>query len=985
MSQARFDLELDTARQRLSALIQRSDKLPPRDRVLIEEALEAFSTTVEELQVAGEELHQQNEELIAAREELAAEQQRYQDLFEFAPDGYLVTDPEGLIRRANHAASELLGVPAHFLEGKPLGLYIQEPERPALARRLARFRAKDRGRRPADAEWEVHVQPRGGPAFPAALTVAPMYDAQEELAGLRWLLRDIRASKRAEERERLLEQIRGDRDSIESLVTILEQERGILQTIMENTHAQLAYLDADFNFVRVNSAYARGSGYAEKALVGRNHFDLFPDGENQAIFEQVRDTGQAVSFQARPFVHPQRADLGTTYWDWTLVPVKNGDGEIKGLVLSLLDVSDRVRAEATLHRRSQEFQALAENAPDIIARFDRSLRHTYVNPAVEQTTGIPCETYIGKTNRELGMPEALCRLWDESLRQVFATGQQSTVEFGYPTPGGTRYFENRLAPEFTPDGTVESVLAVARDITEHRQAQAQLEAERARLRAIIDNAPEAIVVADAECRIVLANPAAEKIYARPVPYGQGFETHADLALCDAEGEPYDPRDLPLTRSALDGVTFENVEMSVCQPGGERRDLLVSTAPIRDSQGQVNGSVGVFQDISARKGVEQALQKRNRELRLLNKLAGELGATLELPQVFERVGEAICEVTGAQANSIWLWDEERPGWLVCRATLTRQGQQPPPTTRLRSGEGIVGWVAQHGEGTIAHDTARDARFAPRSGPFQIESILAVPLLRRGKVIGVLEALNKVTGSFDVNDRLLLETLANPAATAIDNARLYNQAQTMAIEAERSRLARELHDAVSQTLFSASVIAESLPRIWKRNPERVRGGLAQLQRLTRGALAEMRALLLELRPTALVDANLNDLLQQLIDAFASRTRVPISLRIEGQRTYPPEVQIALYRITQEALNNVVKHARASRVVVSLENRPETVRLRIHDDGRGFDPSAVPPERMGLKILRERASAIDADLEIRTEGGQGTEIVVLWQQLHAEENPR
>jgi PAS domain S-box-containing protein len=140
------------------------------------------------------------------------------------------------------------------------------------------------------------------------------------------------------------EQVR-HRRQIEELATVLQSERNILQIIMENTRTHLAYLDPDFNFVAVNLTYAQGSGYSREALIGRNHFALFPDAENQVIFEQVRDTGKPVEFHAKPFEFPVRPELGTTYWDWTLVPVKGVDGQTNGLVLSLTDVTGQIRAQ----------------------------------------------------------------------------------------------------------------------------------------------------------------------------------------------------------------------------------------------------------------------------------------------------------------------------------------------------------------------------------------------------------------------------------------------------------------------------------------------------------------------------------------------------------------------------------------------------------------------------------------------------------------
>jgi signal transduction histidine kinase len=204
-------------------------------------------------------------------------------------------------------------------------------------------------------------------------------------------------------------------------------------------------------------------------------------------------------------------------------------------------------------------------------------------------------------------------------------------------------------------------------------------------------------------------------------------------------------------------------------------------------------------------------------------------------------------------------------------------------------------------------------------------------------------------------------------------LARQAAETAVAEERNRLARDLHDAVTQTLFSASLVAEVLPRLWERDRGEGERRLDELRELTRGALAEMRTLLLELRPTGLVEADLGDLLGQLAESITGRARIPVDLQIEGQCDLSPDRKVILYRIAQEALNNAAKHAGATRVSVYLRCEPGDVLLRIQDDGRGFDLGAPPPESMGLGIMRERAEAIGARLEISSQEGHGTQVTV------------
>jgi signal transduction histidine kinase/ligand-binding sensor domain-containing protein len=205
-------------------------------------------------------------------------------------------------------------------------------------------------------------------------------------------------------------------------------------------------------------------------------------------------------------------------------------------------------------------------------------------------------------------------------------------------------------------------------------------------------------------------------------------------------------------------------------------------------------------------------------------------------------------------------------------------------------------------------------------------------------------------------------------------LAEKAAQEAVTVERTRLARDLHDAVTQTLFSASLIAEVLPDLWSMSQTEGQKRIEELRQLTRGALAEMRTLLVELRPNALTEIPLPDLLRQLCESLIGRARLPIQLQVRGARRLLPDVQIAFYRLTQEALNNVVKHAKATQATVTL-NMNEPVCLSIVDNGSGFDPATVPPDHLGLKIMRERAEAIGAELSIYSEPGEGTQISITW----------
>jgi two-component system nitrate/nitrite sensor histidine kinase NarX len=258
---------------------------------------------------------------------------------------------------------------------------------------------------------------------------------------------------------------------------------------------------------------------------------------------------------------------------------------------------------------------------------------------------------------------------------------------------------------------------------------------------------------------------------------------------------------------------------------------------------------------------------------------------------------------------------------------------------------------------------------------------VPLAVKGRVIGGMAIAHAEPDTFTTHQANLALTMANQAAITMVNAQLYEQAQTLAALEERQRLAQNLHDAVNQSLFSAGLIAEVLPRLWERNPDEGRQSLEDLRRLTRGAMAEMRGLLAELRPLVLTDTELDELLRQLGDALTGRTNIPVVVTVVGQGalqeqgTLPAAVQVAFYRLCQEAFNNIAKHARASQVAIHLQYEAATVELHIRDDGRGFDPEQIPSGHYGLSMMRERAEAVGARLIVTSRPGHGTEIAIRW----------
>ncbi|HZC79009.1 MAG TPA: histidine kinase, partial [Ktedonobacterales bacterium] len=278
-----------------------------------------------------------------------------------------------------------------------------------------------------------------------------------------------------------------------------------------------------------------------------------------------------------------------------------------------------------------------------------------------------------------------------------------------------------------------------------------------------------------------------------------------------------------------------------------------------------------------------------------------------------------------------------------------------------------------EGT---DTLFAVSNEPLPSPYQ--ALLIVPIVVQDEVYGCLALYYTVQCRFLPEDVALAMAYGDQIALAIANARLQQHIERDAIDAERNWLARELHDTVTQEIFSASLLAQSIPRLWEPHQSAAEHALEELHKLTRGALAGLRMLLFELRPVTLEQVPLPDLLRQLGEVMTTRAGAPVAVCIEGADALllPTAVKPALYRVAQEALANAARHARAHAISVQLcHRRTGRIVLAVEDDGSGFDPVRIPVGHFGLAMMRERAQGIGATLHVKSRPGTGTRVIAEW----------
>jgi signal transduction histidine kinase len=290
-------------------------------------------------------------------------------------------------------------------------------------------------------------------------------------------------------------------------------------------------------------------------------------------------------------------------------------------------------------------------------------------------------------------------------------------------------------------------------------------------------------------------------------------------------------------------------------------------------------------------------------------------------------------------------------------------------------GLLGATLEETASWRVDDIRRDPRFEgwPDLHP-EMRAFMGVPIRSRGRVIGAFYLTNTAPArSFSDADQRVIELLAAHAAVAIENARLFERSRELSVISERNRLARELHDSVTQTLFSLDLTAAAAATLVERDPAKARAELLRLQELARSAIAEMRSLVFELRPPELESDGLVPTLRKHVEILRRVHRADVRLEVRGDGALAPTLERELLRVAQEALSNALRHAKATTVRVCLEIAAPLLRLVVADDGVGFDPDDrhVRATRLGLTSMRERARDLGGTIEIVSAPGAGTEV--------------
>lgn len=788
------------------------------------------------------------------------------------------------------------------------------------------------------------------------------------------------------------------------------------EAIVNSQQEMVSRFRPDGTLTFTNKAFDRFFG---ADLIGRNYLDFIPfeDRENEAtILSSLSSTNNKIAYEHRVI-----AQDGMIYWkERTNTALINQLGELTEIQSVGRDISARKNAELELAKYRAELEELIESRTASLRESDRRLQKQLEDRLQMENALVNSEMLYRKIFETTGTAMAIINqnrsiaLINDEFRQLLRYHDRTQVpladflRFVHPDSHQTflKLLEEYLVQQqedIPPlsirlslgDGEVADTLVYAAiipetdqviisliDITAQILQRKALEEAEELTRLTLDGLSEAIVILNQDGRIIKVNKQWQTICPEHETPGHNHLGQDYFTLSCIPILPEGDSQLAFARGIHSVLAGKINEMEIEYSIGDGKNTRWFTGKVqRFPWSEAPRVIVSHEEITERIRIERELRETRDEIAMILEISQQIVSTIDLQPLLALILEQLKKIIpydGAGIISItpqkYVFEAQRNlAWLEKGQNLTRQFL--PLRAIIRTNNAYVSSDIQQDADLLKniHALLDD----DRSPLDETRSLMGIPLISKNKLLGVLIMTHHLADQYDDEVINLARTYASIAAIAIDNAKLYEQVEQKAIGEERNRLARELHDSVTQSLFSASLIAEVLPSTLDSNPEIGKQGVEQLYQLTQGALAEMRTLLLELRPAGLTEKPLGEILDHLTRAIQSRSKIPITLKFERRRKKPldPDLQIALYRITQEALNNTVKHSGASEIEVSLYNDIAGGSLIIRDNGRGFDLNSIKPGTIGMMIMHERAEQTGINVDIHSEIGKGTEVQLSW----------
>lgn len=903
---------------------------------------------------------------------LRESERRFRGLFEQTNDAVFLITLEGNHLAANQRAAAMLGYELNELIGMPTQQIIPPREYPRSVNILTALKAGERV-----APYERIFRRKDDSEFPAEVNVALIHDERGDPLYIQSIVRDISQRKQAEE------QLRANQ----------------AQLIEAQQIAQMGSWswDPQTNLITWSHELYRVLGVQPEPvdLTYNNYLTLLHP-EDRAEVDRVIQTAYT---HRQPFsvyyrlIHPEKGERHIHGLGRVIV---DAEGNVISMLGTAQDITERKRAEDEEHLLSEARANLLRelDLPRLIRDVVEGIGKTFNYPLVslylregdicilQHQIGYP--TFVsqvsirnGVSGRVLrsGIPELVVDVSADA--DFIAAFEGITSEICVPlfdhqetagflnveTTGGQRLTQNDLRLMIALGEHVSIAIQRARLYTTLRESEE-------RFRGLFEQSNDGVMIISLDGHIIAANQRIAELCGYSVSELVGSP---HLRLIPAREHENSRRIIEILQ---EGRTLPPYERVIVSKQGREFLVEINISLVKDNKGQPLHTLSIIRDISERKRIEQAEREQRALAEALLDTATALNSSLNLDEVIERILLNVRRVVPCDLVNIMLVESGIAHVVQAMSFGDYSGAESLRGLRVTVADvRSLREITATRKPVIVPDVSHYDGWITTPERAWVASYAGIPISVEGEVIGFLNFNSSTADFFTESFAERLLAFSNQVAIAIQNAQRHQQARELAVMNERQRIARDLHDSVSQSLFSASLMAEALPLVWKEMPAEARREFAEVHLLTRQSLSEMRSLLLELRPSALIETEIPELFSQLADTFMRRQRVPLDLKIDAGVHLTVQAKVVFYRVAQEALNNIGKHARAKQVELSIAQKGVGVEMRIRDNGRGFELSSLPSDHHGVRIMRERAEGIRAVLVLTSQPGQGSEIVLTW----------
>ncbi len=777
----------------------------------------------------------------------------------------------------------------------------------------------------------------------------------------------------------------------------LKEQSKILEGFFTSTITPLVFLDRYFNFVRVNEAYANACQRDVSEFPGHNHFELYPNEENEAIFKQVVETKVPYQVFAKPFSFPDHPEWGVTYWDWTLTPLLDDKGEVEFLVFSLEDVTEQKRTEDAF-RKEYNFRKAIENSMVAgVAATDLSGKLIHVNKAF-------CKM-VGWSEDELVRMSPPFVFWPPESAKIAEEIQQSLARGKLPEGFELRLRRRNkdrfdalvsISPLLDTKGETTGWVASFLDITERKRAEEALKAAHQYNRSLIEASLDPLVTISAEGKIMDVNKETELVtgLSRKQLIGTDFSNYFTEPEKARQGYEQVFRD----------ESVRDYPLAIRHTSGKVTNVLYHATVFRNEAGEIQGVFAAARDVTELTEAHRRMEATNSLLNLFVRKSTRkeyLDSVIELIQPWSGcrcVGIRILNEKDYVPYESYVgfnqefWESEnllsiKYDQCACIRVVTgnpdpqdRPAMTPAGSFRCENTFEFVGSLSEE----------EKARFRGVCIENGFKSVAIVPIRYRDRVLGAIHLADENEGKAPIDRVEFIESMAPMIGEGINRFNLEEElkdsetrlrslsSQLLTVqENERKRIAVELHDSIGQMLTAIKFRIESI--LDERNKKK---SLESLVPLVRETIEETRRIQMDLRPSTLDDIGVLATLGWFCREYQktySRIRIEKEIGLQESEISIP-LKTVIYRLTQEALNNIAKHSKADLIHLSLRAIKDRIELTIKDNGIGFGleeilSSETPKTGLGLNSMRERTELSGGTFAIETTPGAGTTISASW----------